>query len=167
MSIFSSTAEVVAFTRHLLDGQSTFNTTTRPTGTEVTKFIDRAGGVLSVAIANAGFSPATVAANSTAKLLCDDWVTARATEYVELTQRGTGYSDREGNRHSSFRNMTKSASDFVDMNSLGFIRLGVSQTYKMSDGLAFTGLDVQADRADPDDTALEQPKFSRGQWDNE
>lgn len=163
---FSSVAEVVAYTRHLLDGQPTFNSATRPTGTEVEKFIDRASGVLNVAIAQAGFSPATLYANSTAKLMCDDFVTARATEYVELTQRGTGYSDKEGNRHSSFRNMTKSANDFINMNSQGFIRLGVSQTYKLSDGLAFTGLDAQKDRSDRDDTGIEQPVFDRHQWDN-
>lgn len=164
---FSSVAEVVAYTRHLLDGQSTFNSTTRPTGTEVEKFIDRASGVLNVAIAQAGFAPSAIYANTTAKLMCDDFVTARATEYVELTQRGTGYSDQEGDRHSSFRNMTKSANDFISMNSQGFIRLGVSQAYKFSDGLAFTGLDAQENRADPEDTSIEQPVFGRHQWDND
>jgi len=56
---FSSTSEVKAFTRHLLDGQSAFNSTTRPTATELEKFIDRASGVLNVAIARAGFTPST------------------------------------------------------------------------------------------------------------
>ena len=39
---YASVAEVTAFTRHLLDGQSAFNSTTRPTVTELEKFIDRA-----------------------------------------------------------------------------------------------------------------------------
>ena len=164
---FSSTSEVKAFTRHLLDGQTAFNSTTRPTSTDLEKFIDRASGIMNLAIANAGFSPATLRANSTAKLSCDDWVTARAAEYVELTQRGTGYSEADGSRTASFKDLAKSADDFILANSLGFVRLGVSQTYKKSDGLSFTGLDAQADRADPNDSTLEQPKFTRGQWDSE
>jgi len=163
---FSSSAEVTAYTRHLLDGQSAFNSTTRPTLTEVEKFIDRASGVLNVAIANAGFTPATVYANSTAKLACDDWVTQKAVKYVELTQRGTGYSAEEGSRTAAF-DMGEDATAFIKMNALGFIRLGVSQTNKLSDGLAFTGLTVQADRSDPDDTSLEQPLFTRRRFDND
>lgn len=163
---YSSTAEVKAFTRHLLDGQSAFNSTTRPTGTELEKFIDRASGVLNLAISAGGFTPANIAANSTAKLACDDWVTARAAEYVEVTQRGVGYSEGEGSRTSAFRNLNKSANEFVSLNSLGFVRLGVTQSNKKSDGLAFTGLDAQADRSDPTDSSLEQPLFKRRIFDN-
>jgi hypothetical protein len=164
---YSSTSEVKAFTRHLLDGQTAFNTTTRPTATELEKFIDRASGVMNLAIAAGGFSPATVRANSTAKLAVDDWVTARSAEYTELTHRGAGYSDGEGSRTGAFRNLAKSANEFVAANSLGFVRLGVTQAYQMSDGLAFTGLDAQDQRADPDNSALEQPFSKRHQFDNE
>jgi len=163
---FSSTAEVKAYTRHLLDGQTAFNSTTRPTATELEKFLDRVSGVLNVAISQAGFTPSSVYGNSTAKLACDDWVTQKATKYVELTQRGTGYSAEEGSRTAAF-DAGKDANEFVSMNSLGFVRLGISQGYKMSDGLAFTGMDAQSVRSDPDNTALEQPKFERGQWSNE
>lgn len=163
---YSSTSEVKAFTRHLLDGQNAFNSTTRPTGTDLEKFIDRASGVLNVAISQAGFAPSGVYANSTAKLSCDDWVTNYATRYVELTQRGTGYSEQEGSRTASF-NLQKSANDFVKANSLGFIRLGITQTKKMSDGLSYTGLTAQADRSDPQDSSLEQPFAKRRQWDAE
>lgn len=162
---FSSTSEVKAFTRHLLDGWGAFNTTTRPSATELEKFIDRASGVLNVAIARAGFTPSVVRANTTAKLSCDDWVTNNATRYVELTQRGTGYSESDGSRTASF-NLQKSASEFIDVNSLGFVRLGITQAKQKSDGLSFTGLTAQADRADPDDTSLEQPFAIRRQWDN-
>lgn len=162
---YSSTSEVKAFTRHLLDGQSAFNTTTRPRATELEKFIDKASGVLNVAIARAGFTPSSVYANSTAKHACDDWVTNYAVRYVELTQRGTGYSEDDGSRTASF-NLQKSATDFIDVNSLGFVRLGISQGKKLSDGLSFTGLTAQKDRTDPDDTSLEQPFAIRRQWDN-
>lgn len=163
---YSSTAEVKAYTRHLLNGQTAFNSTTRPSGTELEKFIDRASGVLNVALAQAGFVTANVRANSTAKLACDDFVTVRSAEYVEITQRGTGYSDAEGSRTAYFGRLYKSANEFVSMNTLGFIRLGVTQTNKLSGGLTFTGLDAQSQRSDPDDTSLEQPFATRHQFDN-
>jgi hypothetical protein len=163
---FSSVAEVVAFTRHLLDGQSTYNSTTRPTSTEVEKIIDRASGVLNTALANEGFSPSSVYANSTAKLACDDWVAQESAKQVELTQRGTGYSAREESRIAAFNMKRGSAYDFICEQKQGFIRLGIAQSYKASDGLAFTGLDAQSVRTDPTDTSLEQPKFTRGQWDD-
>lgn len=163
---YSSTSEVKAFTRHLLNGQSAFNSTTRPTSTELEKFIDRASGVLNSALFAAGIHPAGVIANSTAKLACDDWVTSRAAEYAELTQRGSGFSDEEGSRAASFRNLHKSAQEFVEAYSLGFIYGGVTQTVKKSTGLAFTGMDAQANRSDKDDTSLEQPFARRKQFDN-
>lgn len=161
---YSSTSEVKAFVMHLMDGQSTWNSTTRPTGPQVEKFIDRASGMLNLALVGAGFSaPVT---NSTAKLACDDWVTQRATEYVELTQRGVGYSDAEGSRTASFSNLAKRAADFVAENKQGFIRLGVTQGYKLSDGLLFTGMDAAGQRSDPGDSSLAQPKFTRDLFDN-
>lgn len=162
---FSSAAEVTAFTRHLLDGQSAYNSTTRPTVTELESFIDRASGVLNVALAGGGFTPSTVYANSTAKLACDNWVTMKAASYVELTQRGTGYSSNEGSRLDGF-DMRKDAKEFVDSMSFGFINIGIAQGVKLSDGLIFTGLTIQSNRSDPDDTSLEQPMHKRKQWDN-
>jgi hypothetical protein len=160
---YSSTAEVLTFTRHLLDGETTFNSTTRPTLTEVERFIDRASGHLNVAFAKTGL--ATPIVNSTAVLTCDDWVTARAAEYVELTQRGVGYSEGEGSRTAAFHNLARSAEQFAKENALGFKYLGVTQVRKASDGLQFTGQTAQVDRADPSDTSLEQPKFKRGLFD--
>lgn len=162
---YSSTAEVKAFTRHLLDGQSAFNATTRPRATELEKFIDKASGVLNVAISQAGFAPSAVYANSTAKLACDDWVTNYAVRYVELTQRGTGYSEAEGSRTAAFK-MAESAKDFISMNSLGFVNLGISQNVKKSSGLLFTGMTAQNQRADPDDSTKEQPFARRHQFNN-
>ena len=164
---FSSAAEVTAYTRHLLDGQNAFNTTSRPTVTELEKFIDRSSGRLNVAIAAEGFAPSAVYGNSTAKLACDDYVTMKSAKYVEMTQRGTGYSVNEGSRLAAFEMDDRKENEFVADMALGWKRLGIAQTTRMSEGLQFTGLTVQSDRTDPDDTTLEQPKFTRGQWDNE
>ena len=164
---YSSTSEVVAVTRHLLDGQSTLNTTTRPKLVEVEKFIDRASGVLNICLSNAGYRPVAIYTNSTAKLACDDFVTAKAAEWAELTRRGAGYSDQEGSRTASFKSIYQSASKFVEEMGLGFVRLGITQTFKMSDGLAFTAMGEQSGRADRGDNSLEQPFAERHQWDNE
>ena len=161
---YSSTAEVKAFTRHLLDGQTAFNSTTRPRLTELEKFIDRASGGLNLALSTYGFNPAHIYVNSTAKLACDDFVTNKAVRYVELTQRGTGYSEQDGSRIAGFGN--SDSFEFVKKMSVGFVNLGVVQNVKKSDGLQFTGMTRQGLRADPTDTTKEQPFASRRQFDN-
>ena len=159
---YSSTSEVKAYTMHLLDGQTAFNSTTRPTGTQLEKFIDRASGLLNVALSGEGLAvPIT---NSTAKLACDDWVTNQSAAYVELTQRGAGFDGTENTRPGSFLNLNESAQDFAEAMALGFKRLGVTVSDKVSDGLQFTGLDAKSERSDPDDSTLRQPFFERGQF---
>jgi hypothetical protein len=53
---YSSVNEVLAFTRYHLDGQNAFNSTTQPTVTEVEKFVDRASGLLNVALKGEGLT---------------------------------------------------------------------------------------------------------------
>ncbi len=162
---YSSVDEVKGYTRHLLDGQSTFTTTTRPTLTEVEKFIDRSSALLNVALSAAGFTPAAIYANAVAKLACDDWVTMRAVKYVELTQRGTGYNADEGSRTAAFKNDT---AEFIEMMSDGFANLGIAQSAgNTSAGLSFTAMTVESQRDDPSDTSLAQPLITRKGFDNE
>jgi len=161
---YSSTTEVKAFTRHLLDGELAFNDLTRPTATELEKFIDRASGVLNAALAQAGLT--TPITNTTAKLACDDFVTTKAAQYVELTQRGAGTNEGENERGSSFHGLYGAAIKFVEDYMLGFQNLGVDATHPASQGVTFTGLTIQEDRTDQDDTTLEQPVFIRHKWDN-
>lgn len=162
-SSYSSLAEVTAFTRHLLDGQSSFNTTTRPTQTEAQKFIDRSSGVLNMALAGVGLTIPIVQVD--ARMACDDFVTMYSAGYVELTQRGAGANEGENARYNTFfRGIYKSAAEFAMANRLGFINLGVGVTVGKSRGLSFTGQTVQADRVDRTDTALEQPLFQRHQF---
>lgn len=161
---YSSVVEIVPFTREILDGQSSFNSTTRPTLVEVEKFIDRASGTLNLALAQVGLS--TPVTNSTAKLSCDDWVTAKVAEHVALTQRGVGYSDAEGSRNMGFRNLQKSALQFAQEFKVGMERMGVTVSHGRAEGLQFTGLDAQSERTDPDDSSLEQPRFGRRLFDD-
>lgn len=163
---YSSVTEVTAFTRYLLQGQTAFNSTTHPLLTDVEKFIDRASSHLNVALTGAGFVPSSVYVNSTAKLLMDDWVTQRATEYVELTQRGVGFNEQENDRWTAYRNMPQAAEKYVKMIGLSLKRLDVTVAHPTSEGLTFTALDEHSQRVDPDNTSREQPKFRRGLFDN-
>jgi hypothetical protein len=152
---YSTVAEVTAFTRHLLGGQSGFNAQTHPTLTEVEKYIDRASGYVNVALNNRGFT--TPVSNSTGKLVLDDWVTQRSVEFVEYSVGGRGY---EG-RGVSFDELMSDAEAMIKANELGFKRLGVGVTHKASDALSYTGLDSRANRSDKDDADLAQPLFRR------
>lgn len=161
---YGSVAEVLAYTRHLVDGEASFDFNTRPNNTEVEKFLDRASGVLNMAILGAGFTPANITANSTAKLACDDWVVTRAARMVELTQRGTGYDGTEGSRLAGFDTMLKEAGAYVSGLAEGWKQLGITVSKAASEGLKFTGLDEHSVRSDPDNTTREQPIFRRRQF---
>lgn len=162
---YGSVVEVTANTRHLLQGEEEFNANTRPNLTEVEKFIDRASSHLNVALGGVGL--ATPITNSTAKLVCDDWVVNRATEYVELTQRGTGYNDEEGTRTATFHRLSKDAVEFAEIFRKGFAEQGVGVDAKSSEGLIYTALNKHSERTDPDSTTKEQPVFRRHKWDND
>lgn len=158
---FSSVDEVRGLTRHLLDGHTTFDSDTRPTLTEIEKFIDRASALVNAALSKFGFTPSTIYGNAVAKLVCDDWVTQQAVKYVHYTQRNTGiFSDKD----ETFA--MDSAVEFVEMYFVGSTTLGISQTNPTSEGLIYTALTEQSQRDDPSDTTKEQPMFVRRQWDN-
>ena len=159
---YGTVAEVLAFTMHLMDGESNFNSTTSPTITEVEKFIDRSSAYVNISLQASGLS--TPVTNTTAVLMLDDWVVSKASKMVELTQRGAGYSEGEESRTATFRAIGKDAAEFVADNLLGFKRIGVTVGHALSEGLAFTGLDDQDERDDPDDSTLEQPMFTRNKF---
>ena len=162
---YGSTAEVQALTPYLLDGESAFNSTTRPTLSQVEKFIDRASAAVNVSLRGSGMSDSSLRDNSTAKLVADDWAVTEAAQFVELTQRAQGFGE-EGSQFASLNGLQDRAKEFVQEHMLAFKRMGVTVTDRSSQGVTFTGLTAQKDRLDPDDTALEQPKFTRGQFDS-
>lgn len=161
---YGTTGEVRAFTRYMLDGEVGFTAATTPPLADVEKFMDRASGVLNAALTRRGLTvPIT---NTTAKLVCTDWVVAQTVAFVELTQRGAGHSGDENARHNSFINLHKQANEFAKDNAMGFKWLGVGVSHQASEGLVFTGETAVADRADPTDTGLEQSLFRRNQFDS-
>lgn len=152
---YGSVGEVQAFTRHLLDGESAFNSTTRPTLTEVEKMIDRASAALNAGLAYMTLSVPIVQAD--AKLACDEWVVAKVVNMVELTRESLNWSG-EANPAGALTGLSDSALRFARQNAPGFKRLGCATE---ANGPAFTGETSAADRPDPDDSGLRQPRFSR------
>jgi len=163
---FSSVDEVRGFTRHLLDGHTIFDASTRPTITEIEKFIDRASALMNVAIdnnkavINAGLDHSDFYNNAVSKLACDDWVTQQAVKYVHCAQRNTGiFSEKD--------EVFKMANpvEFIEMMGIGLINQ-ITDPSAVVSGIYFTGIDAQNLRADPDDTTKEQPLFSRRKFEN-
>lgn len=160
---YSAIDEIIPFTRHLLAGQTSFNSTTRPTASDVRQMLVMASEEINDALAGEGFTvPVT---DAEVKRSVSSWVSVRAAYLAELAQRGVGFNDGEGSRTAALMSTYGDAMEYVKARALAWKRRGAGQSQKLSDGLTFTGLDAQADRADPDDTSLAQPKFKRGLFD--
>lgn len=165
---YSSVAGVLTLTRHLLEGEaSTFNSTTRPTLTEVEGLIDETSGLLNLSLRKYGFAPSVVYANTTTKLACDMWVRGKTVKMVELSHPTQGFGGDNETRVDMLDGLFGSADKFVEKNALGFKRAGLAVADASSQGLVLTGTTLQADRSDPDNSALEQPFFTRRQFDNQ
>lgn len=159
---YSSVADVLAVTRHLLSGQSNFDASTVPTLAEVEAFIDDVSSLLNDAIAAHGFTVPISTAGP--KRSCDIWVRTKAAAMVELTQRGEGFAEEEGSRYGAFWNLFDDAYEFVAKLAEGWKQQGVTVSDNSSDGLAYTGILVHSERTDPTVTTREQPLFRRRQF---
>ena len=162
---YSSTDEVLTMTRHLLEGEVTFNSTTRPTLVEVEGFINQASGALNVSLAKHGLQNADIALNGTATLACDSWVRMRATQFAEMTHPVQGFQGDNDSRAELFGQMFKDADKFVSTNVLGWKRLDISVADPTNQGLSNAAETKQSSRSDPDDSSLSQPLFKRGLFD--
>ena len=157
---YSSTGEVAAFCVDILGAQPAFNTSTRPTLSQVERIIDRVSATLNVALNGAGLT--TPISNTTARLDCDEWVTVQAAQKVKATRSGAGATDAQNSNAVT----QVSAAAFAAEKRRGFVRLGVGVTTSLSAGLAFTGQDAKANRLDPSDPSLRQPAFLHGLFDD-
>lgn len=160
---WGSVSEVAALARFALRGDAAFGASTTPTDAQVEKFIDRASGVLNVALREYGFAPSDVSNNSTATLMMDDWVVSKAVAMVELVQPGAAFEETD--MSSNIAGLHDDACKFVSRVSLGLKREGVTVSDASSQGLDFTGLSKHDERSDPDSDTREQPLFRRRQFD--
>lgn len=156
---YGDVPSVQTLTRHLLDGHASFNDTTRPTLAEVEAMLDRWSAVLNVALMAAGVT--TPLSDEVARLAAAQWVIRQTAAEVELTQRGTGYSDEEGSRTAGLR-MTDATMMAAQLAAA--LRAGDGATGKASAGLTYTGLLPVAERA-AYDAIYERPLFRRGLFD--
>jgi hypothetical protein len=161
---YGSIDEVAALTRVYLGGESTYNSTTRPTLDEVEAMVDRASGVLNVALANAGFG--IPVAQADAKKACAEWVVGKVAMLIELAQPAQPRAERSNRRVSLFATLQSEAAEWVDEYAVGFANLGVSRSQPEGQAITFTGETAQSDRPDGSNSGLEQPKFTRGQFDS-
>ena len=160
---YSSVDDVYAMTRHVLSGETTFDTSTVPTLAEVESFIDDVSSLLNDAVASFGF---TVPISTAGPLRsCDLWVRLKAAALVELTQRGSGFDESESSRVNMLVRFFDEAFNFVKMRAEGWKNQGVTVSDAMYQGLTFTAFDKHSERTDKDSTTLEQPKFRRGLFD--
>lgn len=157
---------MAAYSQYLLQGRPTFDSDTTPNLTQVEAMINRVSGALNIALRSVGFDPTDIYANSTAKLLCDDFVVSNVAVRIELTQPGMGFNDSDRTRTGGFSSLHKKAVEFAKENALGFKYAGITVQRATSNGLAFTGLTTQSQRTDQNDSSLEQPLFTRHQFDN-
>jgi len=160
---YSNIADIVAVTRHLLDGGVSYTPNTKPTLIEVEAFIDDVSSDLNDAIASHGFTVPISTAGP--KRSCDLWVRSKVAALVELTQRGTGFDGEEDSRYGSLWNLFDEAYEWVAKRADGWKAQGVTTTEDSSDSLAYTGLYNHDQRTDPDSTTIEQPMFRRRQFD--
>lgn len=159
MSDYGSLAEVAVLARHLLEGELVFNDSTVPTGDETTAIMDRVCAVLNVALEAEGVS--TPVTNVEAVEACDYFVVSRVVYELRKAYPHLGIEIEES---VAAVDLIQAATSFAEAFAPGFINMGETVDTSKSQGLYFTGLPAQDDRADPDNTALEQPKFSRGMW---
>lgn len=153
---YGSVADVQALTRHLLDGAATFGPTTRPTLVEVEGMVNRWSAMLNVALRAHGVAVPLV--DEVAVLAAAQWVIRQAAAEVELTQRGTGYSDEEGSRLNGLRMDDATA---IAAQIAAAIRQG-DAVVNTAAGLSYTGA-ISADCPPTPRVCL--PAFRRGQFD--
>jgi hypothetical protein len=160
---YGDITSVVALTRIYLRGQTTYNSTTLPTRTQVDLFFDQVSGALNLALANKGFT--TPLTQTDAVFACDMWVNGMVASLVEASQPTASFGSEDNPRSVLFARLGERADEWVAANQAGFAHLGVGQAASDSQGAFFTGQTAQSQRTDPLDTSLEQSLFTRRQFD--
>jgi NaMN:DMB phosphoribosyltransferase len=132
---YASVAEVEALAPHYATSSGSFDATTRPTLTEVERFIDRVSGTLNVLLAEAGF--AVPVAQADAKLALDGFVAMEAA-YLVMAANGAGpwAPGSEAMRYSTpARSLMQDAAAWVEAHADGIEALGATRARSVTYGL--------------------------------
>ena len=132
---YSSVAAVAALAPLYTDA-GVFTATTRPTLTQVERFIDQVSGAVNVLLAAQGFEIPITQAD--AKAAIDGFVALEAVSYVEYANSaGPWVVDSQQMRASSpARIVLRDVEAFIASQALGFEALGATRTRTLTAGLA-------------------------------
>lgn len=156
---YGSDAEVAALVPRYTTGGA-FTSSTRPTLTQVEKFLDRVSSVLNVLLAEEGFVIPVTQADC--KLALDDFAVAQASELAHAANGAGPYAPgNEEMRHgrSAFQIILREAAEFINKHADGFELLGATRTRSLTSGLACRTQDDAGNDL--------HPMFSREQFGNE
>jgi hypothetical protein len=152
---YGSVAEVEALTGRYTNAGS-YDGTTRPTLTQVEKFIDRVSALLNMLLAEQGYEIPVSQAD--AKLVCDEFAVEQA---VQLCHGANGAGpfapgSEELRGRTAFRIISQEASVFVGEHAAGLGLLGATRTRALTFGLEATLTDTDGDDL--------EKMFSREDW---
>lgn len=141
---YGSVAEVQALTGRYTNAGS-YDATTRPTLTQVEKFIDRVSAMLNLLLAEEGFSIPISQAD--AKLVCDEFVVEQAVQLCHGANGAGPFAPGSETLRSrtAFEIISREASEFVTQHAPGFEFLGATRARNLTYGLQATLTDTSGD----------------------
>lgn len=128
---------------------STFDTTTRPTLTQVESYIDSVSGIINSMLAQSGFAiPIT---NDSVKDALDLFVNDEVGSIAEGINGAGRFGPRatDGVIPNRFKLLFEDVKLFIMGNADGFERLGATRTFSFTAGLAFRDTDESGDATHP------------------
>lgn len=146
---YGSVVEVAALTPLYATSSGTYSASTRPTLTQVEKFLDRVSAIVNVLLAEAGF--AIPVSDADAKLALDEFVVARAVELCHAANGAGPYApgSEEMRAGSPFRAIVKDAAAFITEHADGLEALGATRSRHLTFGLTCRTTDDAGDDIHP------------------
>lgn len=144
--------------------EGVFTGFSRPTLTQVEKFLDRVSAVVNLLLAEQGFSIPITQADCV--LVLDEFVVQQSVDLVDAVNRsGRFFSEKVGARNRG-ELIREDAESFIEDHSLGFELLGADRDYSLTHGLDYTAQDDAGKTIEP----IFDRKFMRQtaiDWDTE
>ena len=127
----------------------TFDTTTRPTATQVESYIDSVSGIVNSMLAQSGFT--IPIANDSVKDALDLFVNDEVGSIAEGINGAGRFGPRatDGVIPNRFKLLFEDVKLFIVGNADGFERLGAARQFSFTSGLAFRDTDESGDATNP------------------
>jgi hypothetical protein len=148
---YGSVAEVEALVPRYATNSGAFSASTRPTTTQVEKFIDRVSGIVNALLAEQGFD--IPVDDTDPKLVLDDFVINQVVQLCHAVNSAGPYApgsqELRNPRQTPFQVMMKEAESFIDNHADGLEQLGATRTRTLTDGLSCRLTDDSGDDLEP------------------